>query len=520
MEKEGRAGVKGIDRRTFLKYTGVGAAALSSTSLFKGFTRDAFAAEEGLTIAFNADIPSWDAMNSVFPTVQSPWKCVFDQFTTQEPNLKIIPEVFSEYGYTDQAKLRFEAKIQKGIKFHNGDELTAEDVKFSFDRMKGQGMVLQFIWAAIEETKVTGKHSISCKLSKPFPSLIAWLCFLGSYVYPKNYFTKVGLEEFLRKPVGSGPYTVTEYIKGSHLKLTAFGDYWRGPAKIKKVTFKFVNEPTSRVAEVESGSSDLTLEVPLEEFTRLGKNPNLKAVAQPVSDVVHLFVDDAEPMLDERVRLACTLAIDRQALVKYVLQDMGIPLYGLNCPEYLAYNPKLYIPYDPVTAERLLAVSGYTKEKPVRFTVQTTNGFVAKDFEVVQAVVGMWKKVGIDAKIEVYDIAKHFELRAADKLAPAAFYVWGNATGDPENSTGHTMFGPSPHSVWDTEDVDALIGPLLSEGDEKKRIELYKTAEWYIVNHGMVIPLYQRKMPIIHKKKLKIKYYANNWILPYYMEWA
>jgi len=132
----------------------------------------------------------------------------------------------------------------------------------------------------------------------------------------------------------------------------------------------------------------------------------------------------------------------------------------------------------------------------------------------------MWKKVGIDAKIEVYDIAKHYELRAADKLAPIAFYVWGNATGDPENSTGHTMFGPSPHSVWDTDDVDALIGPLLSEGDEKKRIELYKTAEWYIVNHGMVIPLYQRKMPLVFKKNLKFTPYANNWLLPYYMEWA
>ena len=512
--------IKKIDRRSFLKYSAAGAVALGSGSLLTGVVRDAFAAEKGLTIAYTADVPSWDAQNSVFPTPQSLWKCVFDQFTTQKPDLTIIPEIFSEYGYTDKAKLRFEAKIQKGVRFHNGDELTAEDVKFSFDRMKSEGMVLQFIWGAIEETKVTGKHSIRCKLSRPFPSLIPWLCFLGSHVYPKQYFDKVGLEGFLRKPIGSGPYTVAEYIKGSHLKLKAFEDYWRGPAKIKKVTFKFVTEPTSRVAEIESGSSDLTFEVPLEEFERLGKNPNLKTAAPPVSDVVHFFVNDIEPMLDENVRLAATMAIDREAIVKYVLQDMGIPIYGLNCSEYAAYNPDLRIPYDPVTAARLLGVSGYSKKKPVKFTVQTTNGFVAKDFEVVQAVVGMWKKVGIDAKIEVYDIAKHYELRAVDKLAPVAFYVWGNATGDPENSTGHTMFGPSPHSVWDTEEVDALIGPLLGEGDYEKRMQLYKNAESYIVNHGMVIPLYQRKMPIVYKKNLKFTPYSNNWILPYYMEWT
>ena len=144
--------IKKIDRRRFLKYSAAGAVALSSGSLLTGLVRDAFAAEKGLTIAYTADVPSWDAQNSVFPTPQSLWKCVFDQFTTQKPDLTIIPEIFSEYGYTDKAKLRFEAKIQKGVRFHNGDELTAEDVKFSFDRMKSEGMVLQFIWGAIEET--------------------------------------------------------------------------------------------------------------------------------------------------------------------------------------------------------------------------------------------------------------------------------------------------------------------------------------------------------------------------------
>jgi peptide/nickel transport system substrate-binding protein len=508
-----------IDRRAFLKYSGIaGMSVLSGASLMKGFVQDAFAAEKSLTIAFTTDVPSWDAQNSVFPNPQSLWKCVFDQFLTQEPNLELIPEILSEYGYTDKAKLCFEANVQKGVKFHNGDPLTAEDVKWSLNRLKEEGMVLQIIWSAIEEIKVTGKYSIRCNLSQPFPSLIAWLPFLGSYVYPKKYFENVGLQGFLKKPIGCGPYRIAEYIKGSHLKLTAFEDYWRGPAKVKKVTFKFVTEPTSRVAEIESGSSDLTLEVPVEEFIRLGKDPNLETVAQPVSDVVHFFINDIEPMLDENVRLAANLAIDREAIVKYVLQDMGVALYGLQTPEYPAFQPDLRIPYDPITAERLLAVSGYSKTNPVKFTVQTTNGFIAKDFEVVQAVVGMWKEVGIEAKIEVYDIAKHYELRAADKLAPVAFYVWGNATGDPENSTFHTMFGPSPHSVWDGPQVKALLGPLASEGDYERRIQLYKNAESYIVNHGMVIPLYQRKMPIVYKKNVKFRPYANNWILPYYMD--
>ncbi len=106
---------------------------LSSGFLLKDLNTEALAAEKSLTIAFIVDIPSWDAQNSVNPNPQSLWKCVFDQFLSQEPGLKIIPEVLSEYGYVDNKKLIFEAKVQKGIKFHNGDSLTAEDVKFSLD---------------------------------------------------------------------------------------------------------------------------------------------------------------------------------------------------------------------------------------------------------------------------------------------------------------------------------------------------------------------------------------------------
>src|SRR5204863_2832011 len=90
-------------------------------------------------------------------------------------------------------------------------------------------------------------------------------------------------------------------------------------------------------------------------------------------------------------------------------------------------------------------------------------GLKPKDYEAIQAIVGMWRKVGIEATIEVYEIAKHYELRAAHKLAPAAFYNWGNAIGDPTTSTGFAMFGPSPHSSWKTDDLDAKIGPLWGE---------------------------------------------------------
>ncbi len=107
--------------------------------------------------------------------------------------------------------------------------------------------------------------------------------------------------------------------------------------------------------------------------------------------------------------------------MKRLLKGFGVPIDTLQAPEYSAFDASIDVPYDPDQAKTLLAKSGYSTDNPVKFTIQTTRGFKPKDYEMIQAIVGMWRKVGIEAEIEVYEIAKHFELRAQDKLAPAAF---------------------------------------------------------------------------------------------------
>ncbi len=296
------------------------------------------------------------------------------------------------------------------------------------------------------------------------------MAFLTGYVLPKKYYESVGAEGSRQKPIGSGPYMVDEFQQNAFLRLKANPNYWGGKPAFDTVVFKFVPDPTSRVAEVESGQSDVTLEIPYEEFDRLKAKPDFAGYATPISDIAMIFINDVGPMLDKNVRLAANYAIDKKAIVDRLLRGYGVPIDTLEAPEYAAYDPSIKIPYDPEKATELLAASGYSPEKPVKFTIQTTRGFKPKDYEMIQAIVGMWRKVGIDADIEVYEIAKHYELRAADQLAPAAFYNWGNSIGDPSTSTGFAMFGPSPHSVWDGQDLIDMIGPLWGEPDEEKRI--------------------------------------------------
>ena len=155
-----------------------------------------------------------------------------------------------------------------------------------------------------------------------------------------------------------------------------------------------------------------------------------------------IFITNDEPMTGQERPSRRDHAIDKKAIIERLLRGYGVPIATLEAPEYSAFDPSIKAPYDPEMATKLLAASGYSPEKPVKFTIQTTRGFKPKDYEMIQAIVGMWRNVGIDANIEIYEIAKHFELRTSHKLAPAAFYNWGNAIGDPTTSTGFAMFGP------------------------------------------------------------------------------
>lgn len=343
------------------------------------------------------------------------------------------------------------------------------------------------------------------------------MAFLTGYVLPKAYYQKVGAEGFEKAPIGSGPYKVEAFERNAFLRLKAQPNHWSGKPAFDTVVFKFITDSTSRVAEIESGGSDITFEIPYEEFDRLKAKPGLIGQAQPVSDIAMIFITDIAPMLDRNVRLAANHAIDKKAIIDRLLKGYGVSIATLEAPGYAAFDPSITVAYDPELAKSLLAKSGFSPEKPVKFTIQTTRGFKPKDYEMIQAIVGMWRKVGIEASTEVYEVAQHFELRARHALAPAAFYNWGNAIGDPSTSTGFAMFGPSPHSAWKGKDLVERIGPLWGEKDETKRIAGWKAINKYIAEEGEVIPLFQYVQPIIHKKGLKMVPYANGMVLPQFV---
>ena len=503
-----------LTRRNILQ----GSTALAAAGLIG--TRAKAQAIEELVIAYNVNLPSWDPTvgpSAVNPTIQGLYLSVFDQFILQQPDLSPAPGLITEWGWNED-KTKVSMKVREGVTWHDGSPFTAEDVAWSLTRAADEktGNPIQFIWSTLGNIKADG-NMVTADVTRFEPTIFKWMYFLTGYVMPKAYYEKVGAEGFEAAPIGTGPYMVDKFERNAFVRLKANANYWGGKPEFETVTIKFVTDAASRVAEIESGNAHVTLEMPYEEFDRLKGGSGISGTATPISDIGMIFLNDVDPMLDPNVRMAAAISIDKQTIIDRLLSGYGVPIDTLETPDYIAYDASIKVPYDPDKAKELLAASGYSPDNPVKFTIQTTRGFKPKDYEMIQAIVGLWRRVGIEAEIEVYEIAKHYELRAADALAPAAFYNWGNSVADPTTSTGFAMFGPSPHSVWDGEDLVEMIGPLWGETDEEKRIAGWKAVDRYIAENALVIPLLQYVQPILHVSSVNVTPHRSGALLPHLM---
>lgn len=509
------------DRRQFLRAT----AGLAGLAALGGPRRARAQKKASVTIAFPETVTSLDPQpGSRNSPRESMYEAIFDRYLQQDRQLRYQPHLVEAWQWTGD-KTGMDLRVRQGVKFHDGSDLTAEDVAFSLDRMRTTPPY-KVVYEKIGEIRVRDRASIHLEFARFDPSFPRWLGFLASFVIPKAYFQKVGPEEFARKPVGSGPYRVVSFTPGSTLVLEAFDRYWKGAPPIRRAVFKMVTDPTARVAELLAGSADITSEVPVEEFGRLVARPDLKGVRQPVADMATLYVNPRfAPFQKEEVRLAVHLAIDKKALVERVLLGFGIPSSSTEGQLYDAYDPTLTFPHDPGRARQLLQQAGYSAASPLRLRVMTTRGARAKDFEVVTAITQMWRDVGIEAEVEVVTIPQWFQLRNArgqggQDLAPLSLYFWSNATGDPINSVGFQLNPKGPFRVWESEDMIPLIDPVFTEKDEGRRIAAAKKAARYAVEKGYIIPLYQVVQPVVMKRELSYQPFPTGVLVPQEMSWA
>lgn len=474
-----------------------------------------------LKIAFPVDVPTWDPTAVTFPAGQSIYKAVFDSPMFVNDDLQAGPRLIESYRWLDDTGTRLELKLRGDVFFHDGSKMSAEDIKFTFDRARGtKTLALNGMMPTVSAVEVVDANTAIMTFSKPTPTAAKYLSFLTAYILPKAYFEKVGEAEFLNKPIGAGPYKLVDYKRGSRITLEAFDKYWGGKPKIDKVIFDIVPDSSARVAAVESGRADMAVQIPVREVSRLEKNPKLDAKVYPYSELYILQMPSYEPVFqNDHVRRAMHMAIDKQGLSRAFYNNVAKPVSVLATKGSPGDVPDFSVPFDRKAAVQELAKAGFSVEKPLEIKLFSTNNTFPSDYDVARAVAQMWSQIGIKTTVEEITVAKYLELSHSSKLTGVMLYSWANATGDPEIFSGRILDPRLRFSTWKDMALAEEIDGLSVEMDEEKRVAGYRSLNKKASENAWSLPLLQSVSTVAHSKKLNVPTYQTGYILPQEYSW-
>lgn len=515
MQDEIKAG-----RRSFLAG---GAAALAASMLpMRELLAQGAADQDTLIISYPSDVPSWDPTALTLPSAQSIYATVFDTPLRYSPDLKLEPMQISKWEWQDGAKQRLAITLHDGITFHDGSKLTMDDVKWSLLEHPAQDakLAIRGMFPTLKDVEISSPTQAVLVYSKPTPTAPIFLGFLAAFILPSQYIKKVGMDGFLAKPIGAGPYRIVQYQRGSRLVLEAYDGYWGKKPAIKNVVFLFTPEASSRVALVESKRATLATGLPIREAQRLGKTPGITSEIYPISTMYMVKVPSyVKPFENDNVRKALHLAIDKNALSKALYAGKAVPLSVVAIKNSPAHVDDYVFPYNQKLAMQLLEKEGYSLKNPVKITLFTTNGTFPNDYDMARVLASMWKKVGIDAAVEVTTAAKAMEQSHNQKMTGLMLYNWANATGDPDNGAGRILDPRLRFSMWRDASLGPRIDHLFSEVDEAKRIAGYRELLKEASEKSWVIPLLQGVDTLAHDSHCNVPLQGNGYISPRLYSW-
>jgi peptide/nickel transport system substrate-binding protein len=410
--------------------------------------------------------PAWFDPGEVVGVITPFWVlyALHDALVKPMPGNHLTPSLAESWTLSPDQTI-YEFKLREGLKFHNGDPFTAEDVKFSFERAKGK-----ILHEKVKEVVIVDPYRVRFVLHEPWPDFMIFYGTFASgagWIVPKKYLESVGPDGFKKQPIGLGPYKFVSSTPGIDLVMEAFEGYWRKKPSVKRLVYKSVPEATTRMAMLRRGEVDIAylLDGPMAEEVK--RDPTLKLAFSGGIGTYYLdFFDmwDAKsPWADRRVRLAANLAIDRKGIS--MAETLGAsPPTGNVVPRTFEFAlPQDPYPYDPVKSKQLLTEAGYP------------NGFDAGDlypwppyFSAGEAITNDLNAVGIRTRVRTMERAAFYSALATKKLKGLCMCVnavYGNAASRLSEivpSDGAYAYGGYP-------DIDAMYKEQARESDRTKR---------------------------------------------------
>ena len=452
------------------------------------------AAPEGqITWAFHVSLaPTWFDPGETAGII-TPFKFLYamhDALVKSMPGNPQAPSL-AESWTVSQDSTTYEFVLRRGVKFHNGDALTAEDVKFSMERYRGAGSGP--FKARLAGIDVVDPHRIRFRFKQPWPD---FMTFYGTpatgagWVVPKKYVEKVGDDGFKKAPVGAGPYKFVSFTPGVELVLEANEQYWRKSPSVKRLVFRAVTEETTRLAMLKRGEVDIAYSIRGALAEELRRTPGLTLAPNYPPGTFWLNFPDQwlvpkSPWADQRVRLAANLAIDRKTINQ--AETLGFSkITGSIIPHTFEHYWAAPLPtFDPAKAKKLLAEAGYP------------SGLDAGDYycdssyaNLGEAVVNDLKAVGIRTQLRPLERAA-FIAQNRDKKLKNIIQTASGAAGNAATRLDAFVAAGGTFTYGTYPDIEGLIREQAGESDPKKREAILHRIQQMIHERAIFSPIWE-----------------------------
>lgn len=457
--------------------------------------------KDTLIWAQGADVTSLDPhQGKETPAVEVTCQ-IFDTLVIVDPETnEIKPQIAESWEQVDE--LTYVFKIRQGIKFHDGSDLTAEDVKFSLDRAINSAAV-SYIVNFIDTVTVDDEYTVTVKTKAPYAPTLRNLAIPFAAIVPKAV-VEADEAAFILNPVGSGPYKFVEWRQGDSITLKAFDDYYAGKPATENLIMKVIPETSQRSIALETGEIDLAYDLAVNDLPKIKESSELTVYEVPSLNCWYISMNmNKEPFNNPLVREALSYAIDRQTIIDTINAGSGEPADAIIAPGVFGYYSTGVREYDPEKAKELLAEAGYPDGFKTSLWVNDNQSRI----EMCQAIQNMFQQIGVECSIEVLEFGSYIS-RTTNGEHDMAYFGWTTSSADAdytyyslEHSTQQGAAG-NRSFIADPE-VDALIEEARTNSDEETRKELYKELAIKLDEINNNIPVFYNSINVGASQKVE-----------------
>jgi len=485
-----------------------------------------------LRMAYDSDPTSLDPHEQLSGATLQLSHLLFDPLIRFRQDLSIEPRLAQSFETIDERTTRFH--LREGVKFQSGRTLSAEDVVWTFNRLK-QSPDFKALFEPFSEARAVDGLTVDLVTKGPYPLVLN----LATYIFPmdrefysgtdergrpKDLIVKHGASFASSHASATGPFIVAEREQGVRLKLKRFADYWdkASPGNVDEIVFTPIKEPATRVASLLAGDIDFIAPVPPTDLARLKQASCCTLITMPSTRVLtfELNQDRVPAFKDARIRLAMIHAVNGEGIAEKILRGLATAAGELSPPGYTGHDPALAPRYDLAKAKALMKEAGY--EDGFSVTMMAPNNRYIEDARVAEAVAAMLAKINIKVDLQTMPKAQYWQ-RFDERAGDIMMIGWQSDTQDsanfyeflvmtPDKKKGYGQYNAGNYS---NTEVDKLTLATQTMTDAKARAEILKKIERILYDDAALLPLHWQHLSWAARKNVRIESVVNVIDMPY-----